>query len=443
VFTSRTSSAPGGDRPNLVVMDESWSDPLHVLDVVERMLSTPVPELLPQFAREIGEVLPHSAAVMESRDCPRSPVKVSGDRTITDLITSAELQRLEAAGEPGRAVVVDGVLAGTRRRLVLVTSTPAIGPSTVAVLVPTGEPGDAALAIAGRLWNVVSVEARQRAVDPAPDLLAGSLAAATARARAITDLNVTQATTLAALLAVLRSRTLTDQTARRTAIELAATALVDLRAVADRDKALSAELASAAFAELTEQLAPLTRHTDVVLDLAGPGGDRSLAQAIAHTARTVTAGLVLAALDRPGTRRVRASWALAGPALRVTVRDDDPAVDGVALGPELSERIAPLGGQWEIDAVPGWGTTITAVLPLEIVEPPTLRPLDRLNARELEVLEGISHGQRNRQIAEQLRLSEHTVKFHVRNLLEKLGVSSRGEAAALTRDLRSVPTVVA
>ena len=424
-------------------MDESWSDPLHVLDVVDRMLSTPVPELLPRFAREIAEVLPHRAAVMESRDCPRSPVKVSGDRAITDLITSAELQRLEAAGEPGRAVVVEGVLAGVRRSLVVVTSVPAIGTATVAVLVPSGEPGEEALAIVGRLWNVVSVEARQRAIDPAPDLLAGSLAAATARARAITDLNLTQATTLVALLAVLRSRTLGDEAARRTATEMAATALVDLRAVADRDKALSGELASTAFAELSEQLAPLSRHTEVALELAGPAEDRSLAQAVTHTARTVTAGLVLAALDRPGVRRVRASWALAGPALRITVRDDASEAEGVALTPELSERIVPLGGQWEVDAVPGWGTTITAVLPLEAVEPPVLRPLDRLNPRELEVLEGISHGLRNRQIAERLRLSEHTVKFHVRNLLEKLGVSSRGEAAALTRDLRTTSSVVA
>ena len=422
-------------------MDESWSDPLHVLDVVDRVLSAPVPDLLPRFAGEISGVLPHHAAVMQTGDCPRTPVKFSGDKTVTDLITSAELQQLDAAGEPGRAVVVDGVLAGVRRSLVLITSAPAVGNSAMAVLVPSGEPGEEALAVVERLWNVVSVEARQRAVDPAPDLLAGTLAAATARARAITDLGLTQATTLVALLGVLRSRSLTDSVARRTATDLAATALLDLRAVADRDQVLSAEFASTAFAELTERLGPLARHIDVALDLAGPAEDRSLAQAIAHTARTVTTGLVLAALDRPGTRRVRASWTLNGPSLRITVRDDAPETDGVTPAAGLSERIAPLGGQWEVDAVPGWGTTITAVLPLEIIEPPTVRPLDRLNPRELEVLEGISRGRRNRQIAEQLQLSEHTVKFHVRNLLEKLEVSSRGEAAALARDLRLAPVV--
>jgi DNA-binding CsgD family transcriptional regulator len=441
VFTSRTSSAPAGGRPTLEGMDESWSDPLHVLDVVGHVLSAPVPELLPRFAAEISGVLPHHAAALETGDCPRSPVKFSGDKTITDLITSAELQHLEALGEPGRAVAVDGVLAGARRSLVLITSDPAVGTGGMAVLVPAGEPGEQALAVVERLWNIVGVESRRRAVDPSPDLLAGTLAAATARARTITDLGLTQATTLVTLLAVLRSRSLADDAARRTATDMAAAALVDLRAVADRDKVLSAEPASAAFAALTDQLGPLIRHTDVALDLAGPAEDRSLAQAIAHTARTVTTGLVLAALERPGTRRIRASWTVAGPALRIAVRDDAPETDGATPVRGLSERISPLGGQWEVDAVPGWGTTVTAVLPLEITEPPAVRPLDRLNSRELEVLEGISRGHRNRQIAEQLRLSEHTVKFHVRNLLEKLEVSSRGEAAALARDLRLAPVV--
>ncbi|MGW2512128.1 helix-turn-helix domain-containing protein [Streptomyces scopuliridis] len=113
-----------------------------------------------------------------------------------------------------------------------------------------------------------------------------------------------------------------------------------------------------------------------------------------------------------------------------------------AVAPRLSERIVPLGGRWGIDAVPGWGSTVTAVSPLDITEPPELSPLDRLNARELEVLAGISQGLRNRRIAVRLQLSEHTVKFHVRDLLEKLEVRSRGEAAALAHALRIDPEPV-
>ena len=43
-------------------------------------------------------------------------------------------------------------------------------------------------------------------------------------------------------------------------------------------------------------------------------------------------------------------------------------------------------------------------------------------------------GRRNRQVSETLGISENTVKFHVANVLSKLGVSSRGEAAAIARD---------
>lgn len=193
---------------------------------------------------------------------------------------------------------------------------------------------------------------------------------------------------------------------------------------------------------LADQLSPVVGHADVAVDLVAPTDDRQLRQDIAHTARTVTRGLVIAALDRPGTTRIRASWRLDGAALRITVRDDAPDIPDVVLDPGLTERITPLGGSWEVDAVPGWGATITAALPLDTVETPELRPLDRLNAREVEVLSGISQGLRNRQIAAQLQLSEHTVKFHVRNLLEKLEVSSRGEAAALARDLRLDPVAV-
>jgi DNA-binding CsgD family transcriptional regulator/tetratricopeptide (TPR) repeat protein len=53
-----------------------------------------------------------------------------------------------------------------------------------------------------------------------------------------------------------------------------------------------------------------------------------------------------------------------------------------------------------------------------------------LTAREQEVLELIAAGRSNRQIAELLYISEKTASVHVSNILRKLGVASRGEAAA-------------
>lgn len=59
-----------------------------------------------------------------------------------------------------------------------------------------------------------------------------------------------------------------------------------------------------------------------------------------------------------------------------------------------------------------------------------------LTAREMEILELIDLGLTNQQIATRLSLALHTVKNHVHNLLTKLGVGTRAEAASMTRALR-------
>jgi DNA-binding NarL/FixJ family response regulator len=54
--------------------------------------------------------------------------------------------------------------------------------------------------------------------------------------------------------------------------------------------------------------------------------------------------------------------------------------------------------------------------------------LEQLTAREIEVLVELGRGASNKTIAERLRISEHTVKFHIGSIFAKLGVSSRTEA---------------
>ena len=58
------------------------------------------------------------------------------------------------------------------------------------------------------------------------------------------------------------------------------------------------------------------------------------------------------------------------------------------------------------------------------------RALDAISGREQEVLALVARGYTNRQIAEQLVISENTARNHVSRILDKLGLSRRSEAAA-------------
>ena len=51
-----------------------------------------------------------------------------------------------------------------------------------------------------------------------------------------------------------------------------------------------------------------------------------------------------------------------------------------------------------------------------------------LTPREVEVLSAVSSGLTNKEIARELGISRHTVKFHLESLMRKLGASSRAEA---------------
>ena len=58
-------------------------------------------------------------------------------------------------------------------------------------------------------------------------------------------------------------------------------------------------------------------------------------------------------------------------------------------------------------------------------------PRPDLSAREIQVLELIVRGLANKQIAYALSIAEHTVKNHVKNILSKLAVQDRTQAATV------------
>lgn len=56
---------------------------------------------------------------------------------------------------------------------------------------------------------------------------------------------------------------------------------------------------------------------------------------------------------------------------------------------------------------------------------------EQLTGRELDVLQHVATGNRNRDIAERLSISEETVKVHVKHIMEKLGANDRTAAVAI------------
>jgi DNA-binding NarL/FixJ family response regulator len=56
---------------------------------------------------------------------------------------------------------------------------------------------------------------------------------------------------------------------------------------------------------------------------------------------------------------------------------------------------------------------------------------ETLTVREMDVLTHVAAGNRNREIAERLAISEETVKVHIRHIMEKLGAQDRTEAVTI------------
>jgi two-component system, NarL family, response regulator DegU len=60
-------------------------------------------------------------------------------------------------------------------------------------------------------------------------------------------------------------------------------------------------------------------------------------------------------------------------------------------------------------------------------------PVTNLTDREIEILRWVSTGSMNKQIAQELYISEQTVKNHITSILRKMGVKSRQDAVALSK----------
>ena len=108
---------------------------------------------------------------------------------------------------------------------------------------------------------------------------------------------------------------------------------------------------------------------------------------------------------------------------------------GILAGAPTPGRLGPALGaavlRWQAIA----GTAAAAPVPAPRSAPTAATaPAGGLSSRELEVLARIAAGDSNKLIARAFDISPHTVKHHVANILDKLDLRSRGQAAAWYRD---------
>jgi DNA-binding NarL/FixJ family response regulator len=86
-----------------------------------------------------------------------------------------------------------------------------------------------------------------------------------------------------------------------------------------------------------------------------------------------------------------------------------------------------------VRAVAQGGTMIPAEIAAQLARAVRQPRRDRLTAREREILGLLAEGLSNRAAAERLAISERTVKFHVGEILARLGASNRAQAVAIAK----------
>jgi NarL family two-component system response regulator LiaR len=195
--------------------------------------------------------------------------------------------------------------------------------------------------------------------------------------------------------------------------------------------------------------------TEPDIEVVGETGDglETVAQAAALCPDVILMDLVMPKMDGiEATRRITSEQ----PGVRILVltsfaADDKvfPAIKAGALGYILKDS-GPAELVQAIHQVhqgrPSLESAIALKMLQELSHPPQRPPTpDPLSEREMEVLRLLAQGKSNREIAEQLVITELTVRTHVSNILGKLHLASRTQAAlyALKEGLASLDDVPA
>ena len=131
--------------------------------------------------------------------------------------------------------------------------------------------------------------------------------------------------------------------------------------------------------------------------------------------------------------------------LMLTSFSDDEALMGAIMAGASGYLLKQVRGHDLADAVrriAGGASLLDPMVTKKVLDrlrQPAADPLNILTGQERKILDLIAEGMTNRQIGAQLHLAEKTVKNYVSNLLAKLGLSRRTEAAVFATKLAAGP----
>lgn len=186
---------------------------------------------------------------------------------------------------------------------------------------------------------------------------------------------------------------------------------------------------------------------DGIASLLGAWGHEVVGQAIdgeeavALTSR-LEPELVLMDVGMPGiggieaTRRIKSAQPSVAIVMLTASEDEEDLFAAIRAGAQgyLAKNLESAGLRRMLDSVRHGEAAITPATATRILQhfqhPRVQEQPDRLTEREAQVLELVTRGLRNKEIAAEFGISQNTVKYHLGNILSKLHAESRAELAA-------------
>ena len=139
------------------------------------------------------------------------------------------------------------------------------------------------------------------------------------------------------------------------------------------------------------------------------------------------------------TRRIAASMPATAVLILTVSEDRDDLLEVLKAGARgyVLKGVVAQGLIYAVRAVAKGEVYVTPALASSILHEMTseeiVDPFEQLTPREQDIIELVAEGRTNREIGEQLYLAEKTVKHYMTNVLQKLHVRSRVEAALLAQ----------